>query len=122
MGAQLKILIAEDEVICAMHMNMQLTDVGFVISDQVTTGENAIIRAKQNPPDVILMDIRLAGKIDGIEAVSVINNESPIPVIFITGYDDQGLKERAQKFEPLGYIIKPIEMDAVKKLIDKRFA
>ena len=90
MDKQIKILLVEDEFINALLIKKQLEFIGYAVSHHVTTGENAIISAKQNHPDIIIMDIRLAGEIDGIEAASVIKSESDIPVIFITGYEIQG--------------------------------
>lgn len=122
MRNQLKILLVEDETVNAMLLSEQLKSVGYAIANHVTTGENAIASVKQNPPDIILMDIRLAGEIDGIEAATTIESESDIPIIFITGYDDQTIKERAEKLKPCGYLIKPFEIDKLKIIIDSRFA
>ncbi len=119
MNKQIKFLLVEDEVINAMLIQMQLKGVGYDVSHHVTTGENAIKSAKQNRPDIILMDIRLAGGIDGIEAAMVIN--SGIPIIFITCYDNQAVRERTEKFKPLGYLIKPLDIDKLKTIIDTHF-
>src|SRR4030043_1856411 len=88
----IKILLVEDEVITAMLMKIELRKIGYTVAYHVTTGEDAIINAKQNSPDIILMDIRLAGEIDGIEAASIIKSEFDIPIIFITGYEDQTVR------------------------------
>lgn len=122
MNCQLKILLVEDEAVNAMLMSELLESVGYVIARHVTTGENAIMSVKQEPPDVILMDIRLAGEIDGIDAAAAIKSESDIPIIFITGYDDCVIRKRAEKLEPCGYLVKPFEIDKLKIIIDSRFA
>ncbi len=121
MKKNIKILLVEDEVITAMLMQSQLTGLGYVISQHVTTGENAIVSARENPPDIILMDIALAGEIDGIEAAAEIRSKSNIPVIFITGYEDQNNKERAGNTHPLEYLIKPLNVNKLKILIDAYF-
>ena len=113
MKNNLKILLVEDEAIAAMLMKMELRKAGYEVAHHVVSGEEAIISAKQNPPDIILMDIRLAGEIDGIDAASAIKSESNIPVIFITGYNCQAVMERAEKIGHLGYFIKPVD---IKKL------
>lgn len=121
MSKTVNILLVEDEVITAMVMQSQLENLGYCVIDHVTTGENAIISAKENQPDIILMDIALAGEIDGIDAAIAIKSESDIPVIFITGYEDQQYKERAEKIKPLEYLIKPLNMKKLKSIIDSCF-
>jgi CheY-like chemotaxis protein len=115
------ILLVEDEVITAMLMQSQLISLGYTVAEHVTTGENAVASAKENPPDIILMDIALAGEIDGIDAAAAIKSVSDIPVIFITGYEDQQYKERAEKIKPLEYLIKPLNMNKLKAIIDDFF-
>ena len=122
MRNEIKILLVEDEVILAMLMERQLIDIGYQVANHVTTGENAIISAKQNSPDLILMDIKLADEIDGIDAATVIKSESDVPIIFITAYDDLNIRERVEKLNPLGYMIKPVEMNKLKIIIDDYFA
>jgi CheY-like chemotaxis protein len=118
MGNQIDILLVEDEVITAMVLEEQLKSIHYPFSHHVTTGENAIISARQNPPDVILMDIRLAGEIDGIEAASIIKSELDIPIIFITGYDEENIKERAAILKPLAFLIKPLAIKKLKSILD----
>ena len=121
MENQIRILVVEDEVLTAMMMQAQLKKAGYSIARHVTTGENAILSAKEDPPDIILMDIRLAGKIDGVEAATAINVEREIPVIFVTGYDEKSVRERAETLKPLAYMIKPVSMRELKAKIDGHF-
>lgn len=121
MKEHIKILIVEDEIIISMLLREQLADSGYAISDAVTIAADAIISAKRNPPDMILMDINLEGEIDGIESAAVIKSESDIPVLFMTGYDDPSIRERAEKLKPIGYLIKPISIDEIKSVIDSYF-
>ena len=121
MNKVVNILLVEDEVITAMLMQSQLISLGYTVAEHVTTGENAVASAKENPPDIILMDIALAGEIDGIDAAAAIKSVSDIPVIFITGYEDQQYKERAEKIKPLEYLIKPLNMNKLKSIIDDFF-
>ena len=121
MEKRIKILLVEDEVIAAMYLQYQLKSVGYNELCHVTTGKEAIISAREKQPDVILMDIRLADDIDGIEAATKIKLESDIPIIFLTGYDDDIVRERAEKLKPLEYLIKPYEVKTIKKIIDAHF-
>ncbi len=121
MNKKIKMLLVEDEVIIAMLIKKQATDYGLTVTAHATTGEKAVVKAKENPPDIILMDIRLAGEIDGIETASRIKAESDIPVIFITGYDDKSVRERAAKMKPLAYLLKPLDMNELIDAIDNYF-
>ncbi len=121
MKKSIKILLVEDEAVPAMLLQTQLEKLGYNISEHVTTGENAIASSRRNPPDIILMDIRLAGEIDGIEAAAAIRSESNIPVIFITGYDDQKNRERAGMLNQLEYLLKPLNVNKLKLVIDAHF-
>ncbi len=117
MGRQIRILLVEDEVILAMLMVRQLTKAGYAISRHVATGEEAVTSARENPPDIILMDIQLAGRIDGIEAAIAIKAGSDVPVIFITGYEIADFRERADIVRPLAYMIKPFDEAAFIKIM-----
>lgn len=118
MENQIKILLVEDEFITAQYMKNELVKIGYNVTYNVSTGEEAIICAKKNPPDIILMDIRLAGKIDGIETGSIIKSGNDIKIIFMTGYEDEALREKADELNPLGYLIKPIDIQKIKEIID----
>jgi len=121
MERTVKILLVEDEVVIAMLLRKQLANIGYPVLGHVTTGEKAIVSANQNPPDIILMDIRLAGEIDGIEAAETIKAKVDVPIIFITGYDDKEIRERAEKIEPIGFLIKPLDVFSLKTILDARF-
>lgn len=123
MERMLKVLLVEDETITALFMKMELEKTGYHVIQIVATGEKAVISAKEDLPDIILMDIMLAGKIDGIEAASMINSDPDpgIPVIFCTAYEDDSIRERAEKLKPLGFLIKPFEIRKLNKIIDSYF-
>jgi len=74
----------------------------------VVTGEEAVQLTEQAQPDIILMDIRLASNMNGLEAARKIRTYSQVPIIFITGYPDEMLREQAAKLQPAVYIVKPI--------------
>ena len=114
MGDLLRILLVEDEVLIAMRLEMELVAGGYKVCKRVSTGEDAISSVKKDEPDIILMDIRLAGKLDGIETVYQIQQLSScvnIPVIFMTGYPDKEIADKAKLLNPLAYFIKPVKIE-----------
>jgi len=104
-----KILIVEDEAIIAMELESQLQSLGYEVISIVDTGEKAIKKAETDKPDLILMDIRIKGEMDGIDTAEVIRNRFCIPVIFSTAYLDQERIERAKITMPFGYVLKPMQ-------------
>lgn len=111
-----KILIVEDEATTGMVLQFYLKQEGFIVTELVTTGEKSIESARTNTPDLILMDIQLAGKIDGIEAVKAIQSSINVPVIFITAYDDIEIRKNAMSLNPVAFFNKPYSN---KQLINK---
>ncbi|MBU3966216.1 MAG: response regulator [Euryarchaeota archaeon] len=104
-----KIMVVEDESIIAEDIRMSLIKMGYVVPYVVSMGEVAVEKVKEDKPDLILMDIMLAGKMDGIETASAIRSMFDIPVIFLTAYCDENILERAKITEPFGYLIKPFK-------------
>ena len=105
--ARTKVLIVEDDEIIASLIERFLGQKDYLVCGKVTTGEDAINKTTECLPDVILMDIGLAGKIDGITATRYITGIFKIPVIFLSGQDDEKTLERAAQVEPASFIIKP---------------
>lgn len=102
-----QILIVEDESIVAEDIRRTLQSLGYNVPAVVSSGEEAINMAKENSPELVLMDIMLKGKMDGIEAAGQIRSHFNIPVVYLTAYSDDKILERAKITEPFGYIIKP---------------
>jgi diguanylate cyclase (GGDEF)-like protein/PAS domain S-box-containing protein len=102
-----RILIVEDELIVARDISEQLVQMGYERAGHATRGEEAIALAGQLRPDLVLMDIQLAGAMDGIAAAQTIRTQFGLPVVFITGFDVDDTLERAQLVEPHGYVVKP---------------
>ena len=113
-----KILIVEDEIIVAMGVEQKLLDLGYNVVNIVDTGEDAVKCANQMKPDLILMDIVLKGKMDGIEAAQQIHDDLDIPIIYLTAYSDDDVLKRARITEPYGYMIKPFRKNEVKAYIE----
>ena len=104
-----KIMIVEDESIIAEDIRMSLINNGYVVSSVISMGEKAIEKVKEDNPDLILMDIMLAGKMDGIQTAGMIQTIFNIPVIYLTAYCDDKIIERAKITSPFGYLIKPFK-------------
>lgn len=104
-----RILIVEDETIIAMDLESSLKGLGYEVTSIVSTGEEAIEKAEAENPDLILMDIRVEGEMDGIEAAAEIRGRFDIPVIFSTAYLDAERLDRAKVTMPFGYLLKPIQ-------------
>jgi CheY-like chemotaxis protein len=107
--AKIKIMIVEDEIIIAKELQLIINDLGYDFCGMITTGEEAIQKAGDYLPDLILMDINLIGEIDGIEAAEKIQAEYDIPIIYVTALSDSKVLTRAKVTEPYGYVLKPYE-------------
>ena len=103
------ILLVEDESIVAMDLQRRLKNAGFGIAGHVVSGEAAIDFVRENQPHLILMDIQLKGKMDGIESADIIRKEHDIPIIFLTAFADKPTLERAKVTEAYAYILKPYQ-------------
>ena len=114
----MKILIVEDEIIIAKDIENTLLKDGFTVVGLASTGEKAIEEINKTNPDLVLMDIKLKGKMDGIETAEVIRNQFDLPLIYLTSYKDEKTLIRARITEPYGYIIKPFDPRELKILID----
>lgn len=113
-----RILIVEDERIIALDLQRKLEKLGYRVDGLASTAEEAVERAAELKPDIILMDIMLAGDVDGIDAARTIHDTSGIPVIFLTAYADERTLERAKEAQPFGYILKPFKERELHTTID----
>ena len=112
------ILAVEDDGIYADYLETVLTDLGYAVLGPVATGEDAIARAKANKPDLILMDINLAGEMDGIAAAEQIHSFSDIPLIYLTGQSDDPSLRQARITTPYGYLVKPVSRQELRATIE----
>ncbi|TQD27634.1 response regulator [Methanolobus vulcani] len=104
-----KIMIVEDEKIVALDIKDSLEHFGYSVPYMADSGEDAIKFIDQCRPDLILMDIVLKGKMDGIETAGTIHKNYGIPVIYLTAYSDEKTLQRAKLTEPFGHILKPFD-------------
>ncbi len=117
-----KVLVAEDEGLLSLVLCNHLKRVGFQVCTPAATGARAVEIAAQEKPDVIVMDIRLAGRQNGLEAIQKIREFLPAPVVFITGYSDETLRDQALQYQPALVLLKPLDNESVENAIRKRLA
>lgn len=104
-----KILLIEDEVIVGSDIKQVLEYRGYIVSDVIPTGEKALKEIENFKPDLALLDIKLAGEIDGIETADKIRKKHDVPIVYLTALGDEKTFQRARQTEPFGYIYKPAE-------------
>ncbi len=113
-----RILIVEDERVTAEDLRDILTDLGYSVTALVSSGDDAILQAEQNPPNIVLMDIHIQGDMDGTAAALVLRERFNIPVIYLTAHVDGDTVAQAKKAGPLGYITKPFQEAALHASIE----
>lgn len=117
-----KVLIVEDDMIISMVLERMIKKLGHEVVKKVIAGQDAINTTFELNPDLILMDIQLKDDIDGITAMEKIRKKSDVHVIYITGNSDQYNLERARETNFIDYLVKPIQMNHLKKSISKAFS
>ncbi len=113
-----KIMIVEDEAIICKDIEVNLENIGYEVVASSQTGQEAIDKAEEYCPDLILMDIQLKGKMDGIEAADIIQSSFSIPIIFLTAFAGKEKLERAKQTMPFGYLLKPVQYQNLKIAIE----
>lgn len=116
---KIAILIVEDDAVLGENYREGLNELGYKISDICATGENAVKRARETMPDIILMDIKLKGEMDGIEAYKQIYGFLEVPVIYLTAYIEDKIRDLAGKTFPDGFLIKPARIEEIHQAIQK---
>lgn len=116
--AKAKIMVVEDEAITAKDLQMTLQDLEYEVPAVAFTGEEAVQKAGEHKPDLVLMDIVLLDKMDGMEAAEQIRTKFDIPVVYLTAYADEEILERAKVTEPYGYIVKPFSDKELRSNIE----
>lgn len=113
-----KILVVEDEVITAMSLEASLESLGYQVTSIVNSGEAALSSIDSNKPDIVLMDIKIKGDMDGIDTAEIIRERFDLPFVFSTAYLDQEKIERAKITMPFGYVLKPIQERELKVTLE----
>jgi DNA-binding LytR/AlgR family response regulator len=118
MSKKTKILIVEDEMIIAANISLQLITLGYDVTGILPRGEDALLHIEDNQPDVLLLDINLKGKLDGIETAEAMQKNYNIPVIYLTANIDDAHFNRAKKTNPYGFISKPFKKLDLQRAIE----
>ncbi len=116
---KIKVLIVEDEPIVAMMYKMGLEKKDFKVSGIFPSGEEAVKAVEEDQPDFIIMDIKLSGIIDGIEAAEIIRKIIKIPLIYVSGNNDAITRSRAMETEPVNFLVKPVDMKLLCNIINE---
>lgn len=116
-----RLLIVEDEAVMALDLKLQLEDLGYEVQGIAASAEQALAQVRRQTPDLVLMDIRLQGALDGIEAAHLLqiqHPQSPVPVIFLTSHSDDDTVQRAARTGPYGYLTKPYQIRELRAGIE----
>jgi PAS domain S-box-containing protein len=113
-----RILVVEDEQVVALDIQTTLCELGYAVIDCIMSGEEAVACANAERPDLILMDIRLDGPMDGIEAAGEILKTCDCPIIFLTAYSSDQTLARAKQAVPFGYLVKPFKANELRCTIE----
>lgn len=118
METGIKILVVEDEMIIGAKVSMLLTNLGYEVTGMLPRGEDAILQVMENRPDIILLDINLKGKLDGIETAVEIQKIADIPIIYLTANADDVTFNRAKHTQPAAFISKPFKQLDLQRAIE----
>jgi PAS domain S-box-containing protein len=113
-----RILIVEDERIVANDIQQTLTELGYQVSAVASSADEALERARESIPDLVLMDIRIQGPVDGIAAAALLRDRYGVPIVYLTAHADQATIERAKRTEPLGYLMKPVQPAELRSTVE----
>lgn len=122
MNKPARILVVEDKRTAALLIEKTLISQGYYVTDVVISGEEAVQKAQEDDPDLILMDIELPGSMDGIEAASKITSQLNIPVVYLTAYSNDETLQRVKMTNPFGFIVKPFKARDLHSTIELALA
>ncbi len=114
----IKILVVEDEMIIGAKISMDLVALGYEVTGILPRGEEVLNHVKENKPDLILLDIQLKGKMDGIETAALLDQQFQIPIIFLTANSDEVTFNRAKTTKPAAFISKPFKQIDLQRAIE----
>lgn len=113
-----KIMIVEDEGLIAADLQGRLERAGYTVPAVADSASEALRAIRETSPDLVLMDIRIKGEMDGIEVADKVRREFDVPVVYLTAYEDRGTLERASQTQAFGYIKKPIASASLQGSIE----
>lgn len=117
-GHNYSVLIVEDERIVAKDLQQTLAGMGYDALDIASSAEEALSKASVRRPDVVLMDIRIKGTLDGIDAAAVLHQRFGLRVVYVTAHTDEATLERAKKTEPYGFLVKPLKVAELRSAVE----
>jgi two-component system cell cycle sensor histidine kinase/response regulator CckA len=112
------ILVVEDERVVARDIQRSLVDLGYQVPATASSAEQAIRLASERCPDLVLMDIRIKGERDGIEAATILRKRFDVPIVYLTAYADEPTVERAKLTQPFGYLMKPVKTYELRSAVE----
>ena len=114
-----RVMIVEDEAITAMATGAMLKRLGHKVLAAVGSGQEAINAFRRQRPDLVLMDIRLDGDLDGIETAKLLRRDSDVPVVFVSAFVDDSTRNRAAEAKPFDFLLKPLDEYDLQALLDR---
>ncbi len=118
MPAPIRILIVEDEMLIAAKISLQLTKMGYEVMGILPRGEDALMQCRESAPDILLLDINLKGKWDGVQTAREIQKEQDIPIIYVTANADDDNFNRAKSTKPQAFISKPFKKLDLQRAVE----
>jgi len=116
-----RILIADDEPLIRLDLREMLTTLGYHVVGEASDGATAVLLAREERPDLVLMDIKMP-ELDGLEAARILTAENVAPVLLLTAYSQKELVERAQQAGVVGYLVKPFRDSDIQPAIEVALA
>jgi len=120
MAQLIKIMIVEDEAITAMYLHMRLKKLSYDVLKPIGSGDIAIQTAQKELPNIILMDIGLTGKINGIQTAKEIQSFCDAHFIFMSGYQDEDMRDQVRFIKSFSYLTKPIGINDIVSIIETK--
>jgi two-component system cell cycle sensor histidine kinase/response regulator CckA len=116
--AERTVLVVEDERVVAKDLQQTLVQLGYRVPVTVASAEDALRAAARECPDLVLMDIRIRGDLDGIETAKILKRRFDVPVVYLTAYADSETVARAKATEPHGYLLKPVKLEELRSTVE----
>lgn len=116
-GRKLRLLVVEDDALIAMDLAVTIGELGGQVAGVATSARDAMRLTEELKPDIVLMDVRLRGESDGVEAAEVIQSREATPIIFVTGNSDSGTMQRMRRLKDAQIILKPVLLNELRDAI-----
>ncbi len=115
---RIKIAVIEDEMIVGAKIAMYLSELGYEVTGIIGQSDEVLLHIELNMPDIVLLDVQLKGKLDGIELANILHEKSQIPIVFLTANSDDATFERARKTKPDAFLTKPFKKLDLKRTLE----